>query len=194
MTNESTNNYYTENRDAILAKNKKWHDANQEKIKEYRKAYYAKNKETINAKNKERAKNKGYETSESRKEYKRQYYLANKSKIDSDNKAWKVNNKDKIIKIERIGHLRRTYKLTPEQYNQMLVNQNNNCLMCDKPLDLTINNPVDHDHKCCEGGKSCGKCVRGILHDRCNRMLEYIEHYPELIDPAKVYLAKYSKA
>jgi hypothetical protein len=30
---------------------------------------------------------------------------------------------------------------------------------------------IDHDHDCCPGSYTCGKCVRGVLCAPCNRTL-----------------------
>jgi hypothetical protein len=37
---------------------------------------------------------------------------------------------------------------------------------------------IDHDHFCCPGKKSCGKCVRGALCSRHNIFLGYLEEDP----------------
>ena len=125
---------------------------------------------------------------EYRKTYKHEYYEKNKTKIRARNDTWKRANKERCDFLCRKYHLRRYYKLTPEQYDQIIKTQNNLCALCLKPLDPAIRNPVDHDHKCCQGEKSCGKCVRGVLHDRCNRYISLLEKYPELLPNALNYI------
>lgn len=42
--------------------------------------------------------------------------------------------------------------------------------LCGDPIDVDKAH-VDHDHACCHGNHSCGRCVRGVLHRGCNTAL-----------------------
>lgn len=78
-------------------------------------------------------------------------------------------------------HLLVRYRLTPAGKQQLLDDQGGRCYLCGDVLDLakprTIH--VDHDHVCCPGGTSCGKCIRGIACDPCNRGIGYFRDDPE---------------
>jgi hypothetical protein len=34
---------------------------------------------------------------------------------------------------------------------------------------------VDHDHNCCPGRRSCGECIRGLVHGRCNILIGHAQ-------------------
>lgn len=78
-------------------------------------------------------------------------------------------------KYLRDYHLRTRYGLTAEQYDAILESQGGGCAICGRG---DIQFTVDHDHACCPGKRSCGKCVRGILCTRCNQAIGYLgEHH-----------------
>jgi hypothetical protein len=61
-----------------------------------------------------------------------------------------------------------TYSITPGQYAQILAAQGGVCFICQrKPVAKRL--ACDHDHSCCPGPVSCGRCVRGLLCRSCNR-------------------------
>ena len=64
------------------------------------------------------------------------------------------------------------YKLTPESYKAMFEAQGSCCKLCRRAVKRYV---VDHDHACCPGRQSCGRCVRGILCVPCNAGLGFIE-------------------
>jgi hypothetical protein len=50
---------------------------------------------------------------------------------------------------------------------------------------------IDHDHAHCPGLYGCHKCVRGVLCDRCNLMIGFLED-PDITAKALDYLARRS--
>jgi hypothetical protein len=128
---------------------------------------------------------------ERRKIYKREYYKRNKEKMRINTLEWKKNNTERSKLLDRKSQLKRYYNLTIEQYEQLVTDQKGLCALCGKPLDLTINNHVDHNHSCCKGERSCGKCVRGILHAQCNRILGQANDDIQLLEQGIEYLKKH---
>ncbi|MEU5166831.1 endonuclease domain-containing protein [Streptomyces mutomycini] len=64
------------------------------------------------------------------------------------------------------------YGLTPELFAKVLESQGQACAVCGELSPGGRGNwHVDHDHGCCPGSKTCGKCVRGLLCMSCNSML-----------------------
>ena len=65
----------------------------------------------------------------------------------------------------RLAYVAKQYGLTPEQYTALWEAQEGKCYICKRNRASC----VDHDHKCCPGKTSCGKCVRGLLCNPCNK-------------------------
>jgi len=63
------------------------------------------------------------------------------------------------------SHLRKRFGLSVEGWHAMLIEQSGRCAVCEVPMTEPH---VDHDHACCDGFKTCGKCVRGLLCNDCN--------------------------
>ena len=79
--------------------------------------------------------------------------------------AYYQDNPDKWRK----GLLAR-FGLTVEDYDRLLESQDYRCAICKRDRqDFLRSFAVDHDHLCCSGKKSCGKCVRGLLCTNCNQ-------------------------
>lgn len=123
--------------------------------------------------------------------YMKEYYLKNPQKrIDHDRKAyakfkqryidnavkWRKNNPEKykesvkkFFKRSPEKHreytIKSRYNLTPEQFNVLLLEQDNRCAICRVKPDYILS--IDHNHKTDE--------VRGLLCQRCNMAVGFIE-------------------
>jgi len=86
-------------------------------------------------------------------------------------KAYYEANKEKVLKRSRGNHLRRTYNLTEEQYQQMVEDQQNLCAICNQPEHRLMKTKeikplsVDHNH-------TTGK-IRKLLCNDCNAAIGF---------------------
>lgn len=66
--------------------------------------------------------------------------------------------------------LKYRHSITWEQLREVLDGQGGNCYLCGEPLDPEAPRGfhIDHDHNCCRGARSCGKCIRGLACHACN--------------------------
>lgn len=78
--------------------------------------------------------------------------------------------------------------LTPEEFQQMLDRQDNQCAICSMAFRGKRRPSVDHDHTCCPENRSCSLCVRGLLCESCNKGLGHFRDDPDLLRSALSYL------
>jgi hypothetical protein len=108
-------------------------------------------------------------------------YRADRTRATPQGKAMRRRHRIKLL-----------YGLTPEKLIELLVKQNNCCLLCDRPF--TERKPgregngsawvVDHCHKT--------KKFRGLIHQKCNFALGYLEDSPDLCIKAAYYLERFN--
>ena len=85
------------------------------------------------------------------------------------------------IRRQRSRHqLIKSYGITNEDFNLLLKKQNYKCAICKTSTWGRISPSIDHCH-------STGK-VRGLLCNRCNRVLGFLEDSVELLNNMKKYL------
>lgn len=87
----------------------------------------------------------------------------------------------------------RKFGVTLERFNEMLAAQGGLCAICrrNEPYSDGRRWCIDHDHRCCPGDRSCGKCVRGLLCSQCNHAIGLLQDDPEIVRTAASYLESY---
>jgi hypothetical protein len=111
-----------------------------------------------------------------------------KSEYDKNYRSTHRTEKDAY---RRTYHLQQNFNITFQRFVEMSVTQNNSCALCEDVFDVTP--AIDHDHSCCSGTKSCGKCIRGLLCHRCNTALGSFRDSPELLRKAAEYVERKRK-
>ncbi len=102
-------------------------------------------------------------------------------------KAWRKRSKVQIALSCKKWLLKAKYKLSIEEYNKLILSQNNKCLIClveftEYKKDRSGVACVDHCHK-------TGK-VRGLLCHRCNTSLGFLREDTERIWNMIEYIKK----
>lgn len=65
--------------------------------------------------------------------------------------------------------LQERYGITLDQYESLYELQGGVCYLCRHATGKRRRLTVDHDHGCCADLPACGRCVRGLLCQNCNR-------------------------
>lgn len=100
--------------------------------------------------------------------------------------AYREKNPKKFKDYEFVRGLRRFYGMTVQQYNKMLLDQENCCACCGKHgSQFKRRLHVDHDH---ETGQ-----IRALLCTECNPGMGYFKHSIERLEMAILYLKKFKK-
>jgi Recombination endonuclease VII len=102
-------------------------------------------------------------------------------------RKWTRENPEKRRAIK----LKCQYNTTPEAVQDKLVEQNNACDICKLPFSADNLPCMDHDHACCPGKDSCGKCLRSFLCSTCNFAIGALRDNVKLLGAAIQYLKKW---
>ena len=86
---------------------------------------------------------------------------------------------------------KRRMNLSGARYDEMLAAQDGKCAICQSP-PLAKRLSIDHDHSCCPGPDSCGKCIRALLCQKCNTGIGMLQDNAVIIEAARQYILKYA--
>lgn len=79
--------------------------------------------------------------------------------------------------MQSLADRARKYGIDVEGLQSLIDQSEGLCDLCRRPFAEVQNRSfhVDHDHRCCAGPFSCGRCIRGLLCTHCNNKLVWVE-------------------
>ena len=165
--------WYLENKEKIITRSKEYAENNKEHVKEYKKTWEKEYKDRdyvqVNA-----------------KLASKKYYAKNREEILKKKKEYWDLNKNIIKRNEKVRRLKRDYKITPKDYNELLIKQNYKCAICNIPESESFNGlHIDHCHKT--------KKVRGLLCMQCNTVLGKVNDNIKILENAITYLKSHNE-
>lgn len=109
-------------------------------------------------------------------------------------REWRARNPDKV-RISKETARAKQYGLSREAWDAIFEAQGKACATCQATSPGGSGWQTDHDHTCCAGKRSCGKCVRGILCTRCNFAIGLLgDTVDSVASLAKAFIVYISKA
>jgi hypothetical protein len=98
-----------------------------------------------------------------------------------------------VAKLRCCKHLQYGYNLgrfnlTLDRFMAILESQDGVCAICGGVNSNGKALSVDHDHACCDGDRSCGSCVRGLICAACNLAVGMMRDDPARLRAAADYI------
>lgn len=105
-------------------------------------------------------------------------------------RAWASANPESVRLTSTNSRMMKRHRITVDGYEELLAGQGGCCALCGttEPGERQQRFDIDHDHSCCPGRESCGRCVRGLLCRRCNVLLGWMNDSVDLLIEAAAYL------
>lgn len=116
-------------------------------------------------------------------------------------KSGNIGYREKCEDCQRPGRVFKRHGLTEAAYNQMLIDQQGVCKVCLLPetaskssVDETPRSlAIHHNHNCCPGKYSCGKCIIGLLCSNCNTGIGLLKDSPKILLRAYQVMVEYNE-
>lgn len=92
----------------------------------------------------------------------------------------------RCIRCEADKRLSDKYGLSKDSWDALFERQGGCCAIC-KAIEPGGRGwwHTDHDHDCCPGENTCGRCVRAIICNQCNLAIGYVERHTNFADVLK---------